>query len=102
MTEPVSVIRWEKPPPTSMHGERRTAPWSRYNDLADELRAAPGRWAVIAEWDGSQRTELATHVRMGSIACFTPAGDFDAVSRQVLGKTVIYARYLGDTEEPHA
>lgn len=101
MPEPARIIRWADPPPTSLRGERTTAPWSRYNDLADELRARPGEWAVIAEFNG-RHTGLATHVRMGSIACFTPAGDFDAVSRQVGKYTAIYARYVGDGKESDA
>lgn len=91
------IIRWEDPKPSN--GRRdSSAPWSRYGAIADELRARPGRWAVIAEFPGRSRTSLATHVRVGAIACFTPAGDFDAVSRQVFGLSTIYARYVGDDE----
>jgi hypothetical protein len=99
VTDQAKVIRWEEPPPSRRRNESK-APWSRFNAVADELRAKPGRWAVIAELPGRSRTALATHVRVGAIACFTPAGDFEAASRQTPGLTTVYARYLGDGGRP--
>jgi hypothetical protein len=96
--EQAVVIRWEDPKPSMQPVETKTR-WSRYQAVADELRAQPGRWAVIDIFLGPKRTALAAHIRRGAIVCFTPAGDFDAVSRQVYGSTVIYARYVGDESE---
>jgi hypothetical protein len=97
MREQATVIRWEDPKP-SLQRRERSAPWSRYRAVAAELRTQPGRWAVIDEFPGRNRTTLATHIRRGAIDCFTPAGDFDAVARQVFGHTAIYARYVGDED----
>jgi hypothetical protein len=96
MTE-VKVIRWEDPPPSrsSIPGRARTP--GRFTVVAEQLRANPGRWAVISESDGPQRG-VAYHIRSGAIECFTPRGDFDAVTRRVNGRSLVYARYLGDGE----
>lgn len=95
MPEQAEILRWEDPKP-SLQPRENGYSRSRYRDIADELRAQQGRWAVIAEFSGRNRTALATHISRGAIGCFRPAGDFDAVSRQVFGLTTIYARYVGD------
>lgn len=97
MKEQAEILRWEDPKPSQRHRESHPRV-SRFNAIADELRANPLRWAVIAEFPGRSRTALSTHVRIGAISCFTPAGDFDAVARQVNDHTAIYARYVGDPE----
>jgi hypothetical protein len=99
MGEQIGVIRWEDPPPAKRRAG--SSGRSRYAAAADELRADPGRWGVIAEIDAAQ-TAMATAVRRGHLLCFTPAGDFDAVARQSGGRTTIYARYLGDNEQDYA
>jgi hypothetical protein len=96
MAEPAAVIRWEEPPPGRPAGRETGNGNSRWNAVAAELRAHPGRWALIRE--GESGSGLATHIRQGHIACFTPAGDFDAVSRQARGVNRVYARYVGDPE----
>lgn len=92
------VIRWERPPPTQARNGGRPADSysSRYAAIADELRANPGRWAVIDEFTGNHNRGLATKIRLGSMLCFTPAGDFESVSRRSDGVVLTYARYLGD------
>lgn len=93
MAEQAQIIRWEDPPPTHNSYPRITS-FSRYAAVADELRANPGRYAVVAE--GAHGTGLANHIKTGSVRCFTPAGDFDATFRVVNGVGTVYAAYLGD------
>lgn len=97
MPEQVTVIRWEDPKPSTLKPRTRK-PSSRYAGLAEQLRANPGRWAVVLEGRTGSGTALATHIRMGHMMCFTPAGDFDATIRQSFGHAVVYARYVGDDE----
>jgi hypothetical protein len=97
VTEPAAVLRWEEPPPAKHNGAGFGGPASRFAALADELRSRPGEWAVVCE-SAKAAAGLATHIRMGQMRCFTPAGDFDAVTRRVDGLTLTYARYVGDGE----
>ena len=96
VTEQASVIRWEAPPPARGTGHHVT--FSRYRAVAEQLRARRGEWAVVQEKQGPGNG-LATHIRMGQMACFTPAGDFDACTRQINGVATTYACYVGDDEE---
>lgn len=95
--EPARVIRWEEPTPGRHRGNLGVGR-SRYEAVAAELRANPGRWALIYEAEGDSRAALATHIRMGQVQCFSPCGDFDAVSRRIEGVERVYARYVGDGE----
>lgn len=99
-TTVASVIRWEEPPATEsrVSTTRRKAP-SKYDLLANELRSRPGQWALVLD-DGSsgKASGLATHIRLGQVLCFTPTGDFDAVTRVVDGKYLVYARYVGEED----
>jgi hypothetical protein len=92
---PVAVIRWEEPPPGRSNGGGKRE--SYLAPLADELRANPGRWALVHIGDSSgQATGMATHIARGQVLAFAPAGDFDAVSRRVDGRHRVYAVYLGE------
>lgn len=99
-----AVVRWEAPPPTrSRNGGRPVDTYSSgYQAIADELRTRPGEWAVVQEFEGRRNVGLATKIRLGSMLCFTPAGDFDAVTRHGDGIVRVYARYLGDGEADRA
>lgn len=101
MSEQARIIRWENPPP-SRGGPGPGTQQSRFRAVADALRAAPGRWAVITEDPDRTKTALAFHIRTGGIECFAPGGDFEAVQRQVGGVLTVYARYLGDGEASDA
>lgn len=92
--EQARIIRWEQPP-AQRSGTTRRGPASRYTKLAEQLRANPGRWAVIVETTKHGQSSLATQIRMGGIACFTPCGDFDARAIRTDGITTIYACYVG-------
>lgn len=93
MAEQAQIIRWEEPPPARGTGHHAT--FSRYEGIAKDLTKRPGEWAVVQEKQGSG-SGLATHIRMGQMTCFTPAGDFDACTRQIDGVATVYARYVGD------
>lgn len=99
MKEQAKVIRWEEPPPTN---RPPGASSSRYEALAEELRAQPGRWAVVYDGPVKSFTGLGNHIRQGAVRCFAPAGDFDATSRSSAGRIRVYARYVGDQEAGEA
>ena len=102
MHESRQIIRWEDPPPAQLGPRRRIE--SRWKPVADALKARPGRWAVVEEVEPGRRsnTGLASRISFGQLKCFTPAGDFEAVSRRVGAVQRTYARYLGDGEERNA
>lgn len=93
----LAVLRWEEPPPSLTAGAKRPEqPVSKWAAIARELAARPGDWAVIFEGRPSYATSLASNIRYGQLTAFAPAGDFDATSRLLNGKRIVYARYLGD------
>jgi hypothetical protein len=84
-------IQWEEPPQSQTGG-------GKYDELAEELRRNPGRWAKLGTYDTGQ----AANIRDGRLRAFRPAGAFEAVSRN--GRTDgegrrqadIYVRYVGE------
>lgn len=93
-----AVIRWEDPPPTNARWTGGSSgPRSKYAPLAEQLRAHPGRWALVREVDRqSDAAGFASLIRFGRTICFEPRGDFDACTRAVDGRFRVYARYLGN------
>lgn len=97
----MSIIRWETPDESPR--ERKHEQW---RPVADELRAAPFKWALILEARHSDANTLANAVKAGS-GPFAPAKSFEAKIRTVTtgtGPTAIrvvrtYARYVGAGEE---
>ena len=85
------VLRWEEPPPA---GHRRPFRVQAWEQLAEILRARPGRWALVAT--GSQHTGTAGQIVSARIRCFEPAGSFEARRRLVDGEVRVYARYVGE------
>lgn len=84
----------------------------RYWEIADVLRSAPGRWALIAVEDAWDNT-VGTTIRNGSALAFKPAGSFEAKrfvrslskqereeelsrGRHVEKVADVYARYVGE------
>jgi hypothetical protein len=88
VSEQQQIIRWEEPPHSNRGPGGGRAHSGRYSDAADQLRQKPGQWAVLLE-----------SIRMGALLAFAPAGDFEATTRRISGRTVVYARYLGDGAE---
>ena len=83
-----------------------------YWGIADVLRAAPGRWALIAVEDTWDNT-VGTTIRKGLALAFKPAGAFEAKrfirvlseqeredelsrGRHVEKVAEVYARYVGE------
>lgn len=93
MPDQLPIIRWEEPARALGGGGGR--PHSQYQDIARQLAARPGDWAVVQERHSRIGSGLASHIRKGHIDCFTPPGDFDACTRQVNGVATVYARYVG-------
>lgn len=94
------VLRWEEPPATRRKGGYpQGLSKSRWADVADDLRARPGEWALIAETAVATNSGLATQIRMGQMVCFSPAGDFDAETRRKDGVRKVWAVYVGDDED---
>lgn len=91
----MSEIQWEQP-----RFAGRTRSNRDYAELAKQLRANPGRWAVVAE-RGDQTT--ATRIRQGVLKDFRPAGAFEAVTNSIEGEPAhrrkVYARYVGEAQK---
>jgi hypothetical protein len=84
------VIRWEDPPEPAARGRRHTLAWA---EVAAELRARPGEWAVV--YEGASNNALPDRIKAGK-AGFTPAGAFEATLRGAGRAQATYARYVGD------
>ncbi|MET7395583.1 hypothetical protein ABZS66_19045 [Dactylosporangium sp. NPDC005572] len=97
------MLRWEEPPDSRKVRAAQRA--DRWRPLADELRARPGEWAVIAEGQVDRRGEthaaLAAYIRAG-MGPFAPARSFETKARTApaaergsarVGK--VWARYVG-------
>lgn len=91
----MSIIRWEDPPDSrkGKAGGRGFVRNPRWQAVADQLRANPGRWAVVAE---GENAGISGHIRRGKYAAMQPAGSFEA---QCVGGggsfPTVYARYVG-------
>lgn len=84
-------MKWEDPPEAAHDYSSRTA-WARE---AAELRANPGRWAVITECSDKTRAySLAHNIRQGRLKAFRPEGSFSAKARTQDGVHKVYARYV--------
>lgn len=94
------ILRWEAPSPDLNGAGRQRSNRDRaqmWQPVADELRANPGRWALIHESaDAGRRVDLAFRICRGEPKAFAPAGDYEAVTRTRGGGLRVYARYLGD------
>ena len=78
---------------------RRGASTSKYDEMADQLRENPGKWAFI----GRRSMSLPTTIRSGKMPSFPP-DEFEAVGRNSSSedkKADIFVRYVG-TEGDHA
>jgi hypothetical protein len=88
---PVDEFRWAGPPPKA-----KGRPHRRYGPMARRLRQRPGAWAVIRNCPSAAVARNRTSaIRRGVIPAFLPAGSFEAVHREVGGKWLVYARFIG-------
>lgn len=86
------VLRWEEPPPKS-----REDGGIRWAAIAEELRANPWCWAVVAVGTRAREISIAMEIKNGKLAAFRPAGSFDATTRSADNKVTVYARYVGES-----
>lgn len=89
-----NVLKWEDPPPSNQ------GPRGKWGAVAAELKAHPGKWALIAEGIKHAST-VSNGVKTGKIKAFEPAGEFEATTRSTTPKDGgprvfdVYARYIG-------
>lgn len=81
-------VTWAEPP------KRKKSKWE---DEAEELKAHPGEWGIMASFppdkDPNARS-LSQAMRWGRVAAFRPQGDFESTSaKQPDGTVIVYARY---------
>lgn len=85
-------MTWEEPPRSP-----RLEGMQRLRSIADELRANPGRWAVVYDGVTPQvASRRAGDIRIGSLGAFRPAGAFEATTRATAGQCRVYARYVNE------
>lgn len=86
------AVTWAEPPPRSLGGGGSPA---KYLELAAELKANPGKWAVLRMYDTPARAySAANHVRIGGLVGFEDGG-FEAVGRRNEdGTGTAYVRYV--------
>jgi hypothetical protein len=89
------VLRWEDPP--AEHGNAKPKKPSKYQPVADALRANPNRWGVVAEnRPTGSASSLSHHIRYG-LNPWTPAGAFETKTvGPAGGRATVYARYIGE------
>lgn len=92
------IVRWEEPPTRTRASGR--VDWS---EVAEALKAKPGKWAILVEYDGKMEAEdrrvkgLASNIRRGLLRAFAPTGSFEAQARLIGETTRLYVRYVGGT-----
>lgn len=93
--EPPEKIDWTSPPPPKQRGRPKGSKWDA---LAAELKANPGRWARIGE---DIPTSIVSVINHGDRLCFQPAGAFEAVTRNHTSRwqADVYVRYVGENQE---
>lgn len=82
-------LYWTDPPKRKL----RKHQWA---EIAAELRARPGRWAIVRTGPATQLSTNATAIKQGAHSAFRPGGTFDACTRWNGYQTDLYARYIGD------
>lgn len=98
-----TILRWEEPRPKRA-GVRATQDSYDTNggvwrEVADDLRAKQGDWAVLSEGDHKAvYHSLSAAIRFGTLLDFRPALTFDATVRHDRGWYTLYARYVGDED----
>lgn len=94
------VIRWEEPPSTGRGTAEAKA--EQWRPMAEQLRAEPGKWALVDEGNVHGQTALVGYIRTGR-GPFAPAKSFEAKQRtdpeplrSLAPRTgKVYARYVG-------
>ena len=77
---------WEKPAPRVDHAV-----------ITSQLRLRPGHWGRIDKaYTYQSAKNMASRIRGGAMANYSPAGAFDAKVRKVEEHFYLFVRYLGD------
>ncbi len=79
-------LTWDEPPATDV----TTTPSA--TDIADSLRARPGKWAIVSYVDRAARA-AGTVERIEAGTEYGPG--FEAVNRRVGNQHRVYARFVG-------
>lgn len=88
-------VAFEDPPARSTRRSNGN-PGLVWHEIASELVRRPGEWARVAVLDDALVAgQYACRVRRGAIEALAPFGEFDAVSRTVMGERRLYVRFLG-------
>lgn len=91
--EQPAIVGWEEPPPEP---PRKGSKW---DPVANLLRANPGRWAKVVSGDSISVKSAAVK---GGLRCFQPAGSFEG--RVILKEGHrwigdVWLRYIGENGE---
>lgn len=72
----------------------------RHQPIAEGLRALPGQWAEVGNYQWQQSAYSAIQsIHNGRLPAYRPAGDFEAeVRRDSEGDAHVWARYVGHLE----
>lgn len=82
----------ETPPPS------KRGPSAKNLEIANGLKADPNEWYRIMETNKTTSAGVVvSSIKKGTRGGFEPAGAFEATSRSIDGKGVVYARYVGIT-----
>ncbi len=87
------VIEWSDPPPPGGDQAGVTRSWAV---VAVDLRSRPGQWGLI---ETAGNVSLAARINAGK-AWWEPKGAYEATSRLIGGKLHVWARYVGEGENP--
>lgn len=93
-------IRFQDPPQASRRrGRTNHRPSASDLEIVAELRAKPGRWAIIATRGTSGSAAMYAYaINNGLRRAFRPAALFEAVERKVNDEFRVYARFIGGPE----
>lgn len=87
------TVTWEEPD-NVQRGPRQ----HMYAYEAEQLRANPGRWAVIRKFTKDKRPSAYTMVSLlkrGRLSAFQGEENWEAVTRTTGDTVKVYARYIG-------
>jgi hypothetical protein len=83
-------LEWEDPPPARRRSEASTIP----DQILDELRANPGRWAKVLRYT----TKTSANSALGRIRKGLYGPGWEAKARRVPDGSVLYLRWIGHTD----
>lgn len=88
-------VEWADPPPDPRRSS--SAEGKRYTEFAGTLKANPGRWARFPyDYSDGGACVAQQKIKNGRAEYWRPAGSFEATTRQIDGRRVVFVRYVGD------